>query len=93
MVKYICHIFKINVNFKDNDGNLASYHQASESRRTVRADAKDMSALLPESVSSKHLQIMRHGSPRYRVRPLNWGSKVIPSYGGNQGGTANIIRP
>ena len=62
MVKYI--------KSKDSDGNLNPYPNVTESWRLVRADADGLGVLFPESVSSTRMQVMRHGSPRYRARPL-----------------------
>ena len=58
----------------------------------VRADANDKGALLPESVLSTHEQVIGHGSPRYRARPLLGLLSDFP-FGGNQGGTANMFVP
>ena len=68
MVSLSIYPFK-NTCMKDNDGNLAPYSEATESRRTVRADAEGLGALLPESVSSKRKRVMKHGCPRYGAGP------------------------
>jgi len=47
----------------------------------VRADADGSGALFPESVLSKRKQVMRHGSPRYRTKPLLGFLSDFPSWG------------
>ena len=55
----------------------------AESRRTVRADTDGFGILLPESVLSKHVQVMGHGFLRYRVWPYLRPKSDFPFEGGN----------